>query len=257
MKTTIITYLAMLTMLFVVSSCSKNETPVFDSNYSALNIWFGTASVTLDSATYNYSYSLERDSLMFQARVIGLPVDYDRTFSLETIDGDIGEADGSYETLTYTIPAGETSREFAIYFNTSKLKDSQAFTTRDGHLTFQMSTNDEFAAGANNMRYLRIVLKNYLAKPAEWDTAPSGYRALSYYFGAYSKVKYSFMIQIMGLVDFHISTATAFIGYNVETNTMSTAYAAYMLTRLKVALEEYNASHNTPLTDETGSAVVF
>ncbi len=239
-----------------LAGCSENDTPVYDSDYTALNIWFGTTSTVLDSTTYNYSYTLGESSLTFYARVMGTPVDYDRTFTLEAYDGDLTEADGSYWTTEYTIGAGEYLAQFPIYFDTSKLKDSDSFTETDGHLYFRMAENSEFVAGTASMQNLIVVLKNYLDKPSEWDSATYPYRAYSYYFGTYSKVKYQFMIQETGLIDFHISY-TATTPYNEETNTISTSYATYLAQLLEVALEEYNSTHDTPLTDESGSLVVF
>lgn len=243
----------------VLASCEKNEMPVYDTSYTALNIWFGTSSNALDSTTYNYSYKMGEGTLTFYARVMGVPVDYDRTFELEVYDGDTGTAAGSYWTETYTIGAGETEVECNIYFDTSKLTDADSFTETDGHLCFRMAANDTFLAGTEDRTNLIVVLKNYLSKPDEWDSATYPLRPYSAYFGTYSKVKYQFMISELGLVDFHINYSTS-TPYDEETNTISSAYASYLVQKLKVALEEYNNDLNntdTPLRDETGSVVSF
>ena len=259
-KSTMKQYLYILcfaTITLLWGSCDKNETPVFDTNYSAINIWFGTESSVLDSVTYNYSYTLEKDSIMFLCRVVGLPVDYDRTFVLEAYDGDIDEAAGSYTLGSYTIPAGESEAEYPIYFDTSKLTDNQSFTQNDGHLYFRVQANELFATGADNMSTLKVVLRNYLAQPEEWYTQIPPYLTYQRYFGEYSKTKYQFMIQTLGLVDFHIAM-TSSVPYDEETNTISSSYASYLVDRMKEALIEYNATHEKPLTDEeTGEEVVF
>lgn len=239
-----------------LNSCSKNETPLFNTEYSALNIWFESSAIVLDSTTYNYSYSLGIDSLMFHARVTGLPAERDRTFTLETYFGDVSEAEGSFKTKVYSIKAGESSANFPIYFDSSKLKNNQSFTKKDGHIYFRMVENTEFAAGADKMRSLKVILKNYLAKPAEWDNAVNPIQPYSIYFGQYSRIKYSFMVQVTKLVDFHISY-TASKSYDEETNTISASYASYLVSRLKQALDEYNNSHETDLIDENNSVVVF
>lgn len=246
--------------LTAFAGCSENETPVFDREYSALNIWFGTdygtSFTVLDSTVYNYSYSLEEGSVTFNARAIGVPVDYDRSFTLEAYKGDIDEAAGSFSTCTYTIKAGETSAECKITFDTSKLKDADSFTERDGHLYFRVVENSEFNTGAENMNSLCVVLKNYLAKPTEWDAATYPHLAWSRYFGTYSRVKYQFMIQILGMQDFTISYG-ATVAYDEENNVISNNYASYLAQRMYNALEEYNNTHDTPLTDETGALVTF
>ena len=99
-------------------------------------------------------------------------------------------------------------------------------------------------------------MKNYLSKPDNWDADQYPLRPLSAYFGEYSKVKYQFMIQELNLVDFNISY-NATISYDEETNTLSHNYANYLVSKMKLALEEYNATHDTPLTDETGNIVTF
>lgn len=249
--------LSFISLSFLLGSCDKNETPVFDTSYNALNIWFGTETSVVDSIVYNYSYSLEEDSVMFWCRVSGLPVDHDRTFVLEAYDGDLEEAAGSYTLGTYTIKAGETQAEYPIFFDTSKLTNSSAFTTKDGHLYLRMQTNDQFATGVDNMSILKVVLRNYLAKPEEWDTRIPPYLTYAEFFGEYSKTKYQFMIQTLGLVDFHIAMTTS-VSYDEETNTISRNYASYLVDKMKEALIEYNSTHDTPLTDETtNEPIVF
>ncbi len=244
-------------LLTGLTSCSTNEIPVFDTNYSALNIWFGNNETALDSTSYNYSYALGEDSLMFNARVTGLPSAEDRFFTIEAYSGSLNEAEGSFRTKEYCIKAGETYATFPIYFDTSKLKDNSSFSGTDGHINFRLVENAEFVEGVDKMRKLNVVLKNYLAKPEEWDVAEYPYRPYAIYFGEYSQKKYSFMIQETGLVDFRISY-TASVSYDEATNTISSTYATYLLSKLRQALDVYNQTHEKPLTDEeSGSAVVF
>lgn len=250
----------MATVLTAFAGCSENETPVYHKEYSALNIWFGTdygtSFTVLDSTVYNYSYSLEEGTVTFHARAIGVPVDYDRSFTLEAYKGDTDLAAGSFSTDTYTIKAGETSAECKITFDTSKLKDSEVFTEQDGHLYFRVVENSDFHTGVEDMNSLCVVLKNYLAEPLEWNTTVSPYYQWSRIFGTYSRVKYQFMIQTLGMRDFHIS-ARATVAYDDENNIISYNYAKYLAERMALALEEYNNTHDTPLTDETGALVTF
>lgn len=253
-------YIGMACLMAIgMGSCDKNEMPVYDSGYTALNIWFGSKNYVTDSVSYNYSYAMGEGSLVFYARVAGVPVDYDRTFTIEAFEGDLGEADGSYRTETYTIKAGETLTECPLYFDTSLLKNVNSFTQKDGRLWFRMTANDEFVTGAGERSVLKVVLRNYLSKPDEWDDAVSPRRNYSLYFGDYSKVKYQFMISTLGIVDFHIEYG--FTGtYDEATNTMSINYARYLAQKLQVALEEYNNNPDnpdTPLRDETGGVVTF
>lgn len=255
MKKLIYTYLIGAAAL-TLGSCKENDIPVYDVQRTSLNIWFGTETTTLDSLTYNYSYTLGEDSVTFYARVAGLPADHDRTFTVEAVDGNIAEATGSYRTETYTIPAGEVMVECPIYFDTSKLNDPNSFTVNDGHLYFKVAPNNDFAEGAEEMSELVVVLKNYLAKPDNWDTAKSPYYPLKNFFGDYSKEKYQFMIQTLGMMEFSINI-NATVPYDEENNEVSYNYAGYMQEKMQQALNEYNATHDEPLKDASGALITF
>lgn len=250
-------YMGLALASLSLASCDKEEVEVFDPNYAALNVWFGTENSVYDNVVYNYSYSVGEKPLSFYARVSGMKSDHDRTFTLEAVGGDLDKAEGSYRTSTYTIPAGETLGTFEIYFDTSKLKNAAAFSEEDGEIVFKVVANNEFAEGANNQKELHVVLRNYLSKPDNWDTTPSAmYPALRTYFGDYSKTKYSFIIEHTGLVDFQIYWS-ATKPYDEATNTISRNYATYLQQFLRKKLAEYNETHDTPLTDEYGNPVTF
>ncbi len=243
-------------LILGISSCSENETPVYDAERVSLNIWFGQSNSKQDSVTYNYSYVLEEGSLTFMARVAGVPVDYDRTFTLKAVSGNLSEAEGSYRVETYTIPAGTVEVECPIYFNTSKLKDASSFTEDDGYLHFRVAENDVFETGVSERQELVVVLKNYLAEPEEWNNRVSPYLSWAGYFGEYSKVKYQFMIQELGIMEFHIY-ASATAPYNESTKEMSINYAQYLREVLSDALDDYEAEHGERLMDEFGREVKF
>lgn len=249
----------MLLAILALGSCDENETPLYDTERTALNIWFGTEEgVTVDSLTYNYSYAMEEDSITFYARVSGLQTDFDRTFTLEVVDGDTDKAEGSYRIGTYTLPAGQTQVECAIYFDTSKLKDPNSFTEEDGDgvLCFRLAPNDIFAEGTEEMSELIVVLRNYLAQPDNWYEAQTPYLTLSYVFGEYSKEKYQFMIDELGMMEFAINRYAS-MPYDETTNEISLNYANYLRERLIQALDEYNATHDEPLRDASGGLITF
>ena len=156
----------------------------------------------------------------------------------------------------YVIPAGEIGGEYKVYFNTQKLQSPTLFTTKDGSINFRVVEGEGFEMGAENHQSFTVVLKNYLAKPDNWDSANFPRIPLSTYFGTYSRVKYQFMIEVLGLVDFEINY-NARTSYDEETNTISSVYAVYLQQVMQQALNEYNAAHSTPLTDEFGLPVTF
>jgi len=259
MRNSFIYYICLPILLMLgLSGCEDNETPVYDISRSALNIWCGSETIPVDSVTYNYSYSMDEDSIMFYARVSGIPVDYDRTFTLEVVEGSTTEAEGSYRIETYTIPAREVLVECPIYFDTSLLRDNNLFTENygDGLLKLKVAPNDEFVEGAEEISTLNIILRNYLAKPDNWDTDTTPYYSLSSVFGDYSKEKYQFMIDVLDMMEFRIY-GYATVPYDEENNEISYNYAQYLLQTLQLALEEYNATHDEPLRDSSGALITF
>ncbi len=244
-------------LLLAVAACSKEEVDTFDTSYSALNIWVGTeGGAVYEKTTYNYSYAYNEGSVTFYAQISGMPSGHDRTFRLEPYGGDSALVASTIRTEDYVIKAGEVKGEFKIYFDTQKLPQPDLFSQSDGLIRFRMKPNDVFASGSEGHQSFTVVLKNYLAKPDNWDSANYPRVALSKYFGAYSRVKYQFMIEHLHLVDFVINY-NASTSYDEATNTVSAAYAVYLQQVMQKALSEYNQSHDTPLTDEQGIPVAF
>ncbi|MBQ9363927.1 MAG: DUF4843 domain-containing protein [Bacteroidaceae bacterium] len=257
MKHQFILFPVLLFPLLVFTGCSKEEVSTYDTSYTALNIWVGNAGgAVFETTTYNYSYAYEEGSVTFYAQLSGMPVPYDRTFRLEAFGGDSAKVISTVRTEDYVMPAGAINGEYKVYFNTRKLSDPTLFTEEDGIIHFRMVPNDQFAIGSENHQQFTVVLKNYLAKPANWDKANFPQRALSIFFGTYSRVKYQFMIEHLGLIDFTVNYNTQ-TSYDEATNVISNSYAIYLQQVMQRALKEYNETHETPLTDEQGNLVTF
>lgn len=250
-------YLTLVLITLTVISCQENEYNTFDSEYKAVNIWVGSEVSTLDSTTFNYSYYLTQDSIMFYARLIGQLPTEPQTFTLEAYEGNLEEAAGSYEIGQYTFYADEYMKEFPIYFDPTKLQDTSLFKEQDGYIKFRLKQEGEFVSGADKYQTIHIVLKNDLAKPDTWDEATYPNVKLSNYFGSYSEVKYKFMIQEIGKVDFKVQYNMS-VEYDEATNTFASYYAKFLKNLMILALEEYNTAHpDAPLTDEWGFPVTF
>jgi len=252
------TYISLLSaFILLLASCSKEEVPTFDTSYTALNIWVGTAEgAVYESTTYNYSYALEEGSITFYAQISGMPADYDRTFRLEPFGGDSALMANTIRVEDYVIKAGEIKGEFKVHFNTQALSAPDLFSKADGTISFRVKENDLFSIGTENHQTFTVKLKNYLAKPDNWDSANYPRVAISKYFGAYSRVKYQFMIETLGMIDFEINYNTQ-TSYDEELNVISASYAIYLQQVMQKALNEYNASHSEPLVDEYGIPVTF
>ena len=239
-----------------LTGCSKEEVSTYDTARTGLDIWVGNTSAVYESTTYNYSYAYEEGSVTFYAQISGLPADHDRTFRLEPFGGDSALMVSTIRTEDYVIPAGGIGGTYQVYFNTQKLSNPSLFTDRDGTIHFRVVSNDTFSLGTENHQQFTVVLKNYLAKPDNWDTANYPRVPLSKFFGNYSRVKYQFMIEVLGLIDFEINYNTQ-TSYDPDLNVVSAVYAVYLQQVMQKALADYNASHDTPLTDEYGNPVIF
>ncbi len=244
-----------LTALMVMG-CDKEEVSTYDTSRTGLDIWVGNAASVYESVTYNYSYAYEEGSVTFNAQISGMPADHDRTFRLEPFGGDSALMASTIRTEEYVIPAGSIGGTYQVHFNSQKLSSPDLFTKKDGRISFRVAPNDDFVIGTENRQQFTVVLKNYLAKPDNWDSANYPRVALSKYFGNYSRVKYQFMIEILGLIDFEINYNTQ-TSYDPELNVVSAVYAVYLQQVMQKALADYNASHDTPLTDEYGNPVIF
>ncbi len=251
-------YLTLALITATVIGCQENEYNTFDSEYKAVNIWVGNQVSVLDSTTFNYSYYLTKDSLMFYARLIGTLSSEPQTFTLEAYEGDLEEAEGSYEIGQYTFYADEYLKEFPIYFDPTKLKDTSAFKEKDGTIKFRLKQEGNFVAGADQYQTIHVTLKNDLAKPDTWDEATYPNVKLSNYFGTYSETKYKFIIQEIGKVDFKVAYNMS-VEYDEETNTFASYYAKFLKNMMILALEEYNAANpDEPLIDElSGLPITF
>lgn len=253
-----------LFLLLTLWSCSHVDVPTYDTEETRLNIWVGTAAgIVYETTSYNYSYAYEEGSVTFYAQITGLPVDHDRTFRLEVFGEDSAAVAPTVRSEDFVIPAGAIGGTYELHLNTQLLPSSDLFTEHDGKVQFRVRPSEEFMLGTENHQAFTVIVKNYLAKPDNWDTVPERndmiiYFPISKYFGTYSRVKYQFMIEHLGLIDFNIrSSMGAIPAYDEETNTISASYAVQLQQLMQRALREYNATHATPLTDEYGELVTF
>ena len=248
-----------LLLCLLTSSCSQESVPTYDTSQTGLDIWIGhPGGLVYESTTYNYSYAYEEGSVTFYAQISGLPADHDRIFRLEPFGGDSALIVSTIRTEDYVIPAGAIGGTYNVWFNSQLLPDPTLFAADEdeGLINFRVVPNDEFSLGSENHQKITVRLRNHLAKPDNWDAANFPRQPLSKYFGAYSRVKYQFMIEHLHLIDFEINYNTQ-TAYDEATNVVSTAYAVHLQQVMQRALAEYNATHDTPLTDEFGNLVIF
>lgn len=243
-----------LFVLFCVAlfSCTKNKELYYSQELKELNIWLGTNTAAVDSATYNFAYTIAtHDSVMFNYRLAGYPLDHDAEFELQAVSGDTNLV--YYSLGKYVIKAGTYQGTAPIYID--RPAGYSEFKNSTGKIVFKLKPSSVYTEGAKELSTLNVLFKNFVAKPDNWDVAPTGYFTMSRYFGTYSNVKYSFIIQTTDMVDFKIFYTVAkdpVLGPNTITATEATSFQA----RCKVALQTYNTLYGT-LMDENNNPVVF
>jgi hypothetical protein len=243
-----------LGLLFLGAGCEKSDHLFFDENERSLNIWLGQSGAPVDSVTYNFSHIVEgQDSVVFNYRLLGYPLDQDVDFELEALDGDIDLV--YYSFGKYTIKAVEYQGQFPIYLN--KPRDYNEFKAAPGRIRFRLKESNVLRKGADELSKLTLILRNGLSKPDNWDVAPLYYLRLSNYFGAYSDTKYSFIIQVTGRQNIHVYQALNAVTQE-NPDAISTGLATYYRDLCKIRLNEYKLQNNNqPLLDENQQEVVF
>lgn len=237
-----------------MAACKKNEELIYQEENTALNIWLANGSSILDSITHNFAYTVPgKDSIMFNYRVLGGISTVDRTFELEAVGKDQDYV--YYNFGNYTIKAGQHEGSFPIYINKPEVYNE--FKNAPGRITFKLKESANFKKGVAELSQIHVVFRNAISKPDNWDVATDyRYRALNYYFGAYTDTKYAFMIQTLQKHSFMIYIVS-FANPNPNNPNMINSITADYYKRLCVsALEEYEKV-NGPLIDENGNVVQF
>jgi hypothetical protein len=269
MKKIIIWLLASL-LLINLSSCKKNEMPVFDlDTKSALNIWFGTmaasgasstADIPTDTVKHNFGDQTPGISVQitFNVRLFGgMVTEQDRPFTLETVHGNAEKA--FIETGTFVLKGGEYQASFPITFNLP-VGGTEDFTTEPELLVFRVKENEYFTEGVEERSRLNVLVKNEntLTRPTNWDTGPNPFSLrLSNYFGAYSVVKHLFIVQTIGRpLNFNVVASAQ--GNVAGMDNIGTFHVILYQNACRIALFEYNqANPENPMRDEDGELIVF
>jgi hypothetical protein len=237
---------------FLFASCKKNHELFYSTDTNTINIWLGNTVIVEDSVTYNFAYTVTgRDSVMFNYRIAGFPLDHDARFELKAVSGDTGKV--HYSFGDYVIPAGSYAGQFPIYID--KPAGYSEFKSGVGEIVFKLKESPLFGEGAKELTALTLKFRNYVAKPDNWDAATSPYFTMARYFGAYSDVKYAFIIQTTGMANFKIYYTVAKDPV-LEENTITATKADYLKNLCKNALQQYNELHG-PLMDENNNEVIF
>ena len=197
-----------------------------------------------------YKWSVGTDSLEFsfvtsppdvteiimeaQLHIMGVASATDRVVNLSVSQEKTTASTNHYSFPSQvTVPANQLSAILPVTLK--RTADLQENTVR---LYIEVSESKDFKPGVNERNHILIKWNDILSMPKNWDD-------LEEFFGAFSLVKYRFIINTTGVSEF-------------DANTMSWAQLMNYRIMLKNALDQYNAAHpENPLTDENGQFVTF
>ena len=191
----------------------------------------GTDSLNFSFATY--PNSVQQQEMQMTLYVMGEAASTDRTAKLE-VDASNTTASASQYILpeTITIPAGKLEVPFVV-----TLMRSEGLTSQTVSLSFKVVESNDFKVGVIEQNHFSMKWNDILGKPKNWDTE------LKEFFGEYSLAKYRFIIDTIGFGEFG--------------NGMTWSELKNYQIMMKTALDEYNATHTSPLKDENGQLVEF
>lgn len=226
----------------VIASCSKTDQLLYD--VSETRIYFSkvvrSSERYADSIDYTFGvkpFDLLVDTVFLRLNIIGDAVNYDREINIIAEDSSTAKRGYHYDFDKLIMPADSFSKEInVLVYKRPGLKDSTLT------LYLKIGESKDFKIGYTDLpatRYKRdrlhykISITDQLLRPTSWKEST---------FGAYSKVKFQFMILATGKADWNVTI------FPSEENFLAQA--------VKGALFDYEQL-NGPLIDETGERVVF
>ena len=201
-----------------------------------VNWTLGTDSLELSFT----AYAGDEAPIEVDACIIGNVASYDRTVNLEVDEAKTTATADLYDVpQTVTIPANQAKATFNVV-----LRNAARLQTGGVQLYIKVVASEDFAVGVNEENHLLLKWNDVLTKPVYWSE-------IEEHFGAYSDVKYRFMLDC--LLEKGYST-------NLDPSAAGLNWAALHNFNIMFAnmLRAYNEAHpGAPLTDENGAIVTF
>lgn len=232
------TRLFIIILALTVVACKKQQVAAFSSTPG---IAFYSAGAS-DSTLYSFAYALqpkEKDTVYIDMRLFGPVSQFPRAISVKAVEGTTAKEGVDFLLPDTSLPAGAVTMRYPVVLYNTPALEAGVF-----RIKLQVMPGKDLAVGATGLEkggtYARdsylIYVTSLLEKPSYWASVESR-------FGTFSKVKFRFMVSILGITDFSSAAIGTYGYYN------------YPIT-LKNALAEYEAV-NGPLLDENQVRVTF
>lgn len=243
MKTINMILLLFLGIFFV--SCDKSDVESYEQK----------AGVYFSSTTYSFSFKdepgISKKTIKIPVEVTGVALDKDREFKIIALSKDSVKIDRATEKFKacaksnqYVIgkgivEAGKYTGYAEIEINnTSELADSVYAVM---YTIIPTEDFPETLLTLRNSLYLELSFSDRLIQPANW-------RWLKWYFGDYSTSWWNYIREVTGRKSLPYFPDHEDEGWDMSSGELQ-AYQALV----RLALDNYNASHLTPMTHDDGA----
>lgn len=231
--------IGLLAFMIILGSCAKDQRLMYEQDP---RIYFYESQIHRDSLVYTFGVQpvdRQKDTAYIIVRIMGNAVPYDREIHLIALDSSTAKAGRDYDFGPLSVRAGLYQDTLQVYlYKTAAMQDS-VFTlylkigeSKDFKPRFQ---EDSTSVSGSPLQNYKISITDQLTEPTRWSSFVS-------WFGAFTKIKFQFMIVATGKTDWESTV------YPAELN--------YLAQQVKAALVDYENA-NGPLIDEFGNRVVF
>lgn len=215
----------------LLPGCRKDDLYMYNSQ-PAIYFYSGVSANAVDSAAYNFillPVTQTADTVYLPVRVQGFSAATDRKIEYTIADTSTAKAGTHFTMGPAVLHANRYADSIPVY-----VKRTADMANATFNLVVQLKPSAELGQGyANHLAYKLTITDRVV--PPTWTYT------LSSTFGAFSNVKFRFMVSVLQVTSFSGLLPSA---------------AAAMATKCKLALAEYEAA-NGPLIDENGVRVVF
>ena len=186
------------------------------------------------------------DTVRIKVKTMGLAANVDRVFKGATVATGTTATEGvHYVFLNGVIKAGQVEGFLPVLLN--RTEDIRRTTLT---LNLTVAANENFKPGVLEDQTFTLIWSDDVVKPANWDDLIG----LSFYFGPYTKEKFRFIVNTIGIDNFPLQQSPR---VPLNPGEYSNSMMNDIKLRVKEALAVYNASHAVPLTDENGIMITF
>lgn len=227
-------YALVIATLMVTTGCRTNNDLLMYSNDPGVYFYAGTNTTSGDTLGYNFILkpdSVKRDTIYLPLRIMGDTANRDRVVEIAVADSSTAKEGVDFEFGSKLVRAGRYSDSIELY-----LLRTEDLKAKIKKLYLRIVPSKDFKPGYYAFQDFRVSVTDQVVPP----TWTGNHIRI---FGAFSMVKFRFMVETLQRVTF---------GLNELTLSQMTA----MATLCKLALAEHEKIHG-PLLDENGQKVVF